>query len=376
MSILTPKLDILLFKFRIPSFHLFGIIGLIVGIICGLFVGKIIGLSAMIILLMSFVSICCFILLIILIKWATGKESLVYYHHEILILIMNSVTLMLLKQPILEFLDIALLGIAIFLAFGRIGCFSVGCCHGKPSNWGVKYGKPHVLKGFTSYYQDIKLFPIQLLESLFTFLICIVGVIIIVSDLDAGTFLIIYSLFYGIFRFLIEFYRGDPDRPYWHDYSEAQWTTVALLLVIAFFVKFNLFPYYYWHLSLVGILILIFSLSLVYKKRNTLSSSLIKNPVHIREMASCFEKLSTSNVITNNNNIKIYKTKLGVRLSGDMNNHKVKHLTISNSNNKLIDVSVAIHIANIFKMFLKNEYSYDIIDSGSKCYQIIYSKIS
>lgn len=35
--------------------------------------------------------------------------------------------------------DLAIILVATFLAFGRVGCFHVACCHGRPSSWGVRY---------------------------------------------------------------------------------------------------------------------------------------------------------------------------------------------------------------------------------------------
>ncbi|HEV8505247.1 MAG TPA: prolipoprotein diacylglyceryl transferase family protein, partial [Chitinophagaceae bacterium] len=154
---------------------------------------------------MSATAAATFFLLIIATKLIIGKEVIVYYHHEIAILIMCSVVLIALGLPVLSYLDITILGIATFLAFGRIGCFSVGCCHGKPSKKGVIYGPKHVQDGFTSYYEGIPLFPVQLVESGFVFLIIITGSLLLTQNTKPGTVLILYTVIYGSFRFVIEF---------------------------------------------------------------------------------------------------------------------------------------------------------------------------
>lgn len=45
------------------------------------------------------------------------------------------------KLPIRRYLDILGIALVLALAFGRIGCFSNGCCYGKPSNvpWAVRF---------------------------------------------------------------------------------------------------------------------------------------------------------------------------------------------------------------------------------------------
>jgi phosphatidylglycerol:prolipoprotein diacylglycerol transferase len=45
------------------------------------------------------------------------------------------------KLPIRRYLDISAIGLMLALAFGRIGCFSSGCCFGKPAElpWAVRF---------------------------------------------------------------------------------------------------------------------------------------------------------------------------------------------------------------------------------------------
>ncbi|MBD0287506.1 MAG: prolipoprotein diacylglyceryl transferase, partial [Flavisolibacter sp.] len=160
---------------------------------------------------MSLTGAATFFLLAILAKIITGEEVIVYYHHEIAILIMCAVVLHALHQPVLPYLDITILGIATFLAFGRIGCFNVGCCHGRPVKGGVRYRHEHVEAGFTPYYEDVPLFPVQLVESAFVFIVVIAGSFLLLRSFPAGTVLLLYTVVYGLFRFSIEIFRGDPE---------------------------------------------------------------------------------------------------------------------------------------------------------------------
>lgn len=95
-------------------------------------------------------------------------------------------------------------GVVLAHAFGRIGCFMAGCCHGIPTDsfLGVvfPFGHSHDL------YPDQAVFPTQLFESGFLFLLFF-GLNKIKNF--KGIELEVYMMAYGTFRFLNEFLRGD-----------------------------------------------------------------------------------------------------------------------------------------------------------------------
>jgi phosphatidylglycerol:prolipoprotein diacylglycerol transferase len=81
---------------------------------------------------------------------------------------------------------------------GRIGCFMAGCCHGVQTDsfLGVQFaGMSH------------KVYPTQLFEAAFLFIMF--GVTSVLFFKGKKINLIVYLFSYGIFRFLIEFIRGD-----------------------------------------------------------------------------------------------------------------------------------------------------------------------
>ncbi len=96
--------------------------------------------------------------------------------------------------------DSAVPGIVIAHSLGRIGCLFAGCCHGElTSAWyGIEmYGN----MGHGKYV------PTQLFEAIF--LLCLFGFLLIRS-LDRRTFCLpIYLCVYAVWRFCIEFWRGD-----------------------------------------------------------------------------------------------------------------------------------------------------------------------
>lgn len=95
-------------------------------------------------------------------------------------------------------------GVVLAHAIGRIGCFFAGCCFGTPTDSPIgvifPHGHAHTL------YGDQAVIPTQLLESSFLFvLFFIMNKVKLIKSFEIET----YLLAYGIWRFTIEFFRGD-----------------------------------------------------------------------------------------------------------------------------------------------------------------------
>jgi len=135
----------------------------------------------------------------------------------------------------LKFTDIAYLVIPLGLAFGRIGCFFYGCCYGKPttSSIGILFPResPAGLLG-------VKVIPTQLISAIFLLLLFFLLLFLMKKKKFNGQILLAYAFFYGIFRFIIEFYRGDPRREV---FSLSTSGFISLILVIL-----SVFLYFLW----------------------------------------------------------------------------------------------------------------------------------
>lgn len=105
------------------------------------------------------------------------------------------------KEHISGFFDIANIAAAAIAAahgFGRIGCFMAGCCYGRPTEaWYGVY--------FSSY--GIKAVPVQLFEAIFLFALFGFFWYRIVKRKSCN--LPLYMMLYGVWRFVIEFFRSD-----------------------------------------------------------------------------------------------------------------------------------------------------------------------
>jgi len=100
-------------------------------------------------------------------------------------------------------------GVALGHALGRLGCFFAGSCYGRPTDvpWAVIYSDP------TSLARDIigvPVHPTQLYSA--AFLTLLSGILLVIGYRPSfrGQVIATYGILYGIFRFFIEFFRGDP----------------------------------------------------------------------------------------------------------------------------------------------------------------------
>lgn len=377
---MLPKLNIKLFNYSIRSFHFFGVVGFFTGTLFGIFLCYLLNLSTWIILLMSLIGACTFFLLAILAKIITAKEIIVYYHHEIAILTICSVVLYLMHLPVLQYLDITIIGIAVFLAFGRLGCFSAGCCHGKPFKNGILYSHEHVKAGFTFYYENIPLFPIQLIESLFVFLMVITGTcLLLLQQLQPGTFLILYTVGYGSFRFILEFFRGDAERPYWKGLSEAQWTTLLLITLSVILAYAGYIPFYEWHIFLSVALFLVAFIMVISKDFKTD----ILRPRHVEQIAQALYELSGNENKPGNTEVRdymgaiqIYQTRLGLNISKSIfinQKSRTPHYTVSSNNKHKLNKPEVEQLAALIKLLQKHNSQFRVIEKQKDIFQIVFS---
>ncbi|MCB9637501.1 MAG: prolipoprotein diacylglyceryl transferase [Myxococcales bacterium] len=104
--------------------------------------------------------------------------------------------------------DVVVPTVALGQFFGRLGCFSAGCCYGKPCDlpWAVSFptGLEAAAKGH--------IHPTQLYEALATLAIFFAVVWIRRNKRFHGQALVGYLLLYACVRFFIEIFRGDISR--------------------------------------------------------------------------------------------------------------------------------------------------------------------
>ena len=117
--------------------------------------------------------------------------------------------------------------ILIAHAFGRVGCLFAGCCHGEQTNaW---YG----IYMHTQKYGYAKVVPTQLFEALFLFALCAICFLLVWKK-DFKHNFTIYLVAYGIFRFVLEFFRADDRGQLLGFFSPSQfWSALMVVLGVA-----------------------------------------------------------------------------------------------------------------------------------------------
>lgn len=129
---------------------------------------------------------------------------------------------------------IAPISITIAHGFGRIGCLFAGCCHGKiTTEW----------YGIYSAYAEAKTVPIPLFEALFLFALS--GLMIVVLfKLKSKDNMAVYLISYGIWRFVIEYFRADYRGSFIPGLSPSQfWSIIMILSGVAVFFLYRYFDY-------------------------------------------------------------------------------------------------------------------------------------
>jgi phosphatidylglycerol---prolipoprotein diacylglyceryl transferase len=121
-------------------------------------------------------------------------------------------------------------GIAIGHAIGRLGCFSAGCCWGKPTDSWIGVRFPEKASELTGVPYDIALVPTQLIEAFANLLIFAFLLWLWKRRTFHGQVIYAYMIVYSITRFTIEIWRDDP-RGSWLGLSTSQLISVVLFLL-------------------------------------------------------------------------------------------------------------------------------------------------
>ncbi len=144
------------------------------------------------------------------------------------------------KIPWWSLADICAPGIALGQFSGRLGCFSAGCCWGKPTDYwiGVKFTqRAHELTGIPI---DVHLHPVQLYESVTMFFVMVFLLYLLKHRKFRGQVILSYLSIYAVARFTIEFFRDDPRG------GLLSLSTSQLIAGTIFPIAIILFIYKYW----------------------------------------------------------------------------------------------------------------------------------
>ncbi|WP_457569877.1 prolipoprotein diacylglyceryl transferase [Desulfurobacterium sp.] len=129
--------------------------------------------------------------------------------------------------PIWKTADIAVIAGEVGLGFGRIGCTMAGCCYGKVchSRFALVFRDPH-----SAAPLNVPLYPTEPVSSAANFLIAGILYLLYKRRKAPGEIFGFYFIFYGIFRFLIEFWRATP-KTYFGTLSNNQIMSIFMVIL-------------------------------------------------------------------------------------------------------------------------------------------------
>lgn len=134
------------------------------------------------------------------------------------------------KESSNNYINSVLPSLILFHAFGRVGCFMVGCCYGIPSQFGYIFTSSEIAPN------GVRLFPTQLLEAGYEALLFLVFLFLISKknlyfiNKNPKKLVALYFLLYSSFRFVLEFFRGDGERGIFYGLSTSQWISIVTFI--------------------------------------------------------------------------------------------------------------------------------------------------
>ena len=362
----------------VPTFKLCGYTGLFLAFVQSAVLIRHHQLSQLVLLGMTAVVVVTFFSLVMATKIITGEEQIIYYHHEIAVMTMLALFLRIMHQPLLPYLDIAILGIGLFLACGRIGCLMVGCCHGRPCGWGICYSRDHEAAGFPAYLVGVRLFPIQAVESIFVLFVVAFGVALVFWGYPPGSSLVLYVVAYGIGRFWFEFARGDEDRPYLWGFSQAQWISLLLAIAVVASEWKRILPVAQWHWAAavaLGASLLLVSL---WRHLDRSRKFELLHPRHVREIITALDHVKLAyeqpSLLPEPSLIHVVHTSLGYRISAGQSatgSRTVRHYSVSQQGSPL-PLKTAQMLSRLIARVERGSDSFQLIQGNTGVFHIIF----
>lgn len=195
---------------RVPAFRSLGILGFHVALLVAILASLRTGVALLTVLGMSAVAGLSFFGWGLLRRAVTGHESLVLL--EYVWVAYGAVALFGWASGValVGVFDVFSVAIAWFLAFGRFGCTTVGCCHGYPAPIGLRYDATHRLP---DRLVGRRLFPVQPIEGISLVAIGLIGIFLVAGTPGRATVWFLAS--YSVVRFGCERLRGDHRPHLW-----------------------------------------------------------------------------------------------------------------------------------------------------------------
>jgi prolipoprotein diacylglyceryltransferase len=227
-----PRVYVARGRLRLPAFLACGLCGYALAVTVAVALAEADGRSGWTILAMAGAAAVTFFAVAMTTKVLTGEETLTFLNHAVAVIVVVSAGLAMTDMPVMPYVDVTAIALLVFLACGRVGCFLVGCCHGRPHDWGVRYTAEHVDEGFPAHLAGVPVVPVPLLEAGADLVIAAVAASGVLGGWRSGVPTAVAVLLYAGVRVLLEQWRGDP-RHGVLGLSTGQWSSAAAAVVVA-----------------------------------------------------------------------------------------------------------------------------------------------
>ncbi len=127
------------------------------------------------------------------------------------------------RWPFLKLCDLLAPILPLAHGIGRLGCFFNGCCYGRPTD---------SVFGITFPGDDVPRYPVQLFEAAALFVLSMGIFYFSRKKRQDGELFMLYLIVYSVFRFFIEFLRGDQTALFF--LTLPQWTSTLLFFGAVF----------------------------------------------------------------------------------------------------------------------------------------------
>jgi hypothetical protein len=214
----------------------------------------------------------------------------------------------------------------------------VGCCHGRPGRFGVRYREQHAGAGFPSCYVGVRLLPVQAIESAGVLVIVAAGVVAVLRGAPPGAALAWYIVAYDAGRFGLEFLRGDAERPYRAGFSTPQWLSLVLTLGVVAAEAGGVLPWRTWHaVAAIGLLGVMAAIA-VRRRADAQREYELFQPRHVREIAEVVERFRRERP----DGAAVHRTSRGVGLSAQRivtGDARIEHYALSRRTDALTEAA-------------------------------------
>ena len=199
-----PRTNVYLTGAESPAFRAVGVTGFHLAVLTVIGGALLRSLPVSTAVVVALVCAASFFVWALLRRAITGYETLVLFEHVWFAGATVVAVLWLLHAPLLPWLDVLAVALAVFLAAGRVGCAVAGCCHGHPSRIGIRYPEDHPVPRVAG----IRVFPVPLIESAGLLVIALAGAAALPWEAP-GAVLVWAMAAYAVLRFGMEALRGD-----------------------------------------------------------------------------------------------------------------------------------------------------------------------